>query len=139
MKNSYKKAPFSHSVNPYSLQPHRLHHARLPCPTPTSGVCSNSCPSSWWCHSPIKSSVIPFSSCLQSFPASMSFPRSKFFASSGQSLGSFSLSISPYNEHSGLISFRIDWFEHLALQGTLKSLFQHFSLKHQFFSTQASL
>jgi len=76
MKNSYRKAQFSHSVNPYSLQPHRLHHARLPCPTPTSGSCSNSCPLSWWCHSTIKSSVIPFSSCLQSFPASMSFPRS---------------------------------------------------------------
>ena len=70
-----------------SLQPHGLLHARLPCPSPTPGACSNSCPSSRWCHPTISSSVVPFSSCLQSFPASGSFPRSQFFASGGQSIG----------------------------------------------------
>ena len=70
-----------------SLQPHGLQHARLPCPSPAPGACSNSCPSSWWRHPIISSSVIPFSSCLQSFPASGSFLRSQFFASGGQSIG----------------------------------------------------
>ena len=85
----------------------------------------DSCPSSRWCHPTISSSVIPFSSRLQSFPASGSFPMSQFFASGGQSIGSFSLSISPSNEYWGLISFRIDWLYPLAVQGTLKNLFQH--------------
>ena len=70
-----------------SLQPHGLQHARLPCPSPSPVVCSNSCPWSLWCHPTISSSVIPFSSCLQSFPASGSFPTSRFFASGGQSIG----------------------------------------------------
>ena len=78
---------FSHSHMSNSLQPHGLQHTRLPCPSPTPGTCSNSCPSSWWCHPTISSSVIPFSSCLQSSPASGSFPMSKFFASGGQSVG----------------------------------------------------
>ena len=78
---------FSHSVMPDSLQPHGLQHARLPCPSPTSRACSNSCLSGRWCHPTISSSVIPFSSCLQSFPASGSFPVSQFFASGGQSNG----------------------------------------------------
>ena len=69
-----------------SLQPHGLHQARLPCPSPTLGVYSNSYPLSWWCHPTISSSVIPFSSCLQSFPASGSFPISQFFTSVGQSV-----------------------------------------------------
>ena len=73
-------------------------HARLPCPSPISGVCSNSCPSSQWCHPTISSSVIPFSSCLQSFPASGSFPMSQFFALGGQSIGvSASASVLPKN------------------------------------------
>ena len=84
--------------------------------------CSNSCPSSWWCHPAISSSVIPFSSCLQSFPALGSFPLSQFFASVGQSIG---ISASASNEYSGLISFRMDWLDVLAVQGALKSLFQH--------------
>ena len=67
--------------------PHGLQHARLPCPSPTLGVCSNSCPSSQWCYPTISSSVVPFSSCLQSFPASVSFPMDKFFALDGQSTG----------------------------------------------------
>ena len=71
---------------------------------------------SCWCHLIISSSAVPFSSCLQSFPASGSSPMSQFFASGGQSIGSFSFSISPSNEHSGLISFRMDWFDLLAVQ-----------------------
>ena len=104
-----------------SLRPHGLQHARLPCPSPTPGACSNSCPSCWWYHPTISSSVVPFSSCLQSFPASGSFLMSQFFAS-WPKYWSFSFSISPPNEYSGLISFRIDWFDLLAVQGTLKSL-----------------
>ena len=80
-------------------------------------------------YHPLSSSVIPFSSCLQSFPDSGSFPVSQFFESGGQSIGNFSFSISPSNEYSGLISFRIDLFDLLAVQGTLKSLLQHHSSK----------
>ena len=101
---------FSHSVVSHSLRPHGLQHNRLPCPSPTPRVYSNSCPLSWWCHLTISSSVIPFSSCLQSFPASGSLPVSQFFTSGGQSIG-VSFSISPSNEYSELISFRIDWFD----------------------------
>jgi len=128
---------FSHSVVSDSLQPHGMQHARLTCPSPTPGACSNSCPSSWWCHPTISSSVIPFSSHLQSFPASGSFQMSQFFLSSGQSIGtSASASVHPMNIQ--LISFRIDWFD-LAVQGTLKGLLQHHSKKHQFFCAQLSL
>ena len=108
--------------------PHGLKHARPPCPSPTPGACSNSGPSSQWCHPIISSSVAPFSSCLQSFPASGSFLMSQLFASGGQ-FWSFSFSISPANEYSGLISFRIDLFDLLAVHGALKSLLQHHSLK----------
>ena len=85
-------------------------------------------PSSRWCRPAISSSVVPFSSHLQSFPASASFPMSQFFASGGQSIGVSASDQSPLNEYSGLISFRIDWFD-LAVQGTLKSLLQYHSLK----------
>ena len=78
---------FSCSVVSNSLWPHGLQGARLPCPSPTPGACSDSCPSSQWCHSTISSSVIPFASCLQSFPASGSFPVSRFSASGGRSTG----------------------------------------------------
>ena len=81
------QAKFSHSVMPDSLQPHGLQHTRLFCPSTTPRVCSNSCLFSRWCHPTISSSVIPFPSCLQSFPASGSFPMSQFFASGGQSTG----------------------------------------------------
>ena len=78
---------FSHSVVSDSLRPHglqlQLQHTRLPCPSPTPGACSNSCPSNWWCHTTISSSVVPSSSCLQSFPASGSFPINQFFESGG--------------------------------------------------------
>ena len=109
-----------------SLWPHEI---RLPYPWLSPWVCSNSCPLSQWCHPTISSSVTSFS-CPQSFPASGSFPKSWLFASGGQSIGvSFSFSISPSNEYSGFISFRIDWFDLLAIQGTLKSLLQHHSSK----------
>ena len=81
-----------------SLRPHELQHARPPCPSPTLGACSNSCPSSQWCHPAISSSVVPFSSCLQSFPASGSFPMSQFFTSGGPSIGALaSASVLPVN------------------------------------------
>ena len=87
------------------------------------------CPSSQWCHLTISSSVIPFSSCLQSFPASGSFPMSQLFATGGQNIGaSASRSVLP-NEYSVFISFRIYWFDVLVAQGTLKSLLQHHNLK----------
>ena len=122
------KIQFSHSVVSDSLGPDELQHTRPPCPSPTLGVYSNSCPLSQWCHPTISSSVIPFSSRLQSFQALGSFPVSQFFASAGQSI-SFSFSISPSNGDSGLISFRMDWLDLLAVQGTLKSLLQHHSSK----------
>ena len=112
-----------------SLRPHESQHTRPPCPSPTPGVYSNSCPSSRKCHPTISFCVIPFSSCLQSFPMSRSFPTSQCFASGGQSSGSFSYSISPSNEYSGLISFRMDGLDPLAVQGTLKSFGQHYSSK----------
>ena len=90
---------------------------------------SNSCPSSWWCHPTISSSVVPFFSCSQSLPASVSFPMSQLFTSGGQSIGSFSFNISPSSEHLGLISFRMDWLDLFAVQGTLRSLLQHHSSK----------
>ena len=107
---------FSHSVVSNSLRHHVLQHARPPCPSPTSRVYSNSWPLSRWCHPTISSSVVPFSSCLQSFPASRTFSMSQFFASHGQSIG-------------GRTDFFIDWFYLLAVQGTLKSLLQHHSSK----------
>ena len=79
-----------------TLRPHGLQQARPPCPSPTPRACLNSCPSSWWCHTTISSSVVPFSSCLQSFPASGSFPVSQFLASGGQSIGA-SASVLPMN------------------------------------------
>ena len=105
-------------------------HPWLPCPSPTPRAYSNSRPLSWWCHPTISSSVVLFSSHLQSFLASgFFFPMSQFFASGVQSIGSFSFSISPSIEYSGLISFRIDWLDLLSVQGTLKSLLQHHSSK----------
>ena len=121
-----------------SLWPHGLQHTRLPCPSPTPGTCSNSCPSSRWFLSTISSSVVPFSSCPQTFPTSGSFPVSQFFTWGSQKDWSFSFSISPSNEYSGLIFFRMDWLDLLVVQGTLKSL-QHHSwtasiLQHSAFS-----
>ena len=119
-----------------SLWSHRLQHARLSCPSPTPGAGSDSCPSSWWSHTTILSSVFLFSSWLQSFPASGSFQISQFFKSGGQSIGVY-FNISLSNEHSGLISFRRDWVYLLAVQGTLKSLLQHYSSKASFLKCSA--
>ena len=108
-----------------SLRPYGLKHARLPCPSLSPRVCSDSCPLSHWCY---LTSAVPFSFCLQSFPGSGSFPVSRLFASDGQSIEASAFGISPSNEYLGLISFRIDWFD-LAVQWTLKSLLQHHNSK----------
>ena len=122
----FSSIQFSHSVMSNSLWPHGLQHAMLPCWSPTSGAYSNSCPLSRWCHPTISSSVVAFSSCLQSFPASGSFLMRQFFAQGGQSIGvSASASVLPMN----IQDFRIDWLDLLAVQGTLKSLLQHHSSK----------
>ena len=112
-----------------SLQPHGLQHTRLPCPSPILGACSNACPSSQWCHPTISSSVVPFSSHLQSSPASGSFFKESVLPIRWPKDWSFSFSISPSNEYLGLIPFRIDWFDLLAVQGTLMSFLQHHSSK----------
>ena len=112
-----------------SLQPHELQHARPPCPSPTPGVHPNPSPSSRWCHPTISSSVVSFSSCSQSFPVSGSFPVSLALLIGWPKYWSFSVSITPSNEHPGLISFRMDRLDLLAVQGTLKSLLQHHSSK----------
>ena len=113
---------FSHSVVSDSLRPYESQHARPPCPSPTPGVYPNPCPSSRWCHPAISSSVVPFSSCPQSLPASGSFPVSQLFAWGGQSIGvSASTSVLPMNTQ--------DWLDLLAVQGTLKSLLRHHSSK----------
>ena len=119
---------FSHSVMSDSLRPHGLQHARPPCPTPTPGDYSKSCPLSPWCHWTISSSVIPFSSSLQSFQHPGFF---QWVSSLHQvaKVWSFSFSISPLSEYSGLIYFRNAWLDLLAVQGTLRSLPQHHSLK----------
>ena len=97
-----------------SLWPHGLQHTRPPCPSPTPGVYSNSCPLSWWCHPTISSSVIPFSPCLQSFPASGSFQMSQLFASGGQSIGvSASTSVLPMNTQDW---FHLEWTGWISLQ-----------------------
>ena len=130
---------FSHSVMSKSLRPHGLQHTRPPRPSPTPRVYPNSCPLSWWCHPTISSSVIPFSSYLQSFPASGSFPMSQFFASGGQNIGvSASTSVLPMNIQDW---FPWGWTSWISLQ--FKGLSRVFSnttiQKHQFFSTQLSL
>ena len=110
-----------------TLWPHGLQHPRLPCPSPSPRVCSNSCPFSQWCHPTISSSVAPFSSCPQSFPASKSLPTSQLFTSGGQSIGA-SASVLPMNIQDWF-PLGIDWLDLLAVQGTLKSLLQHHSSK----------
>ena len=101
---------FSHSVVSNSLWPHGMQHARHPCCSPSPRACSDSCPLSWWCHPTISSSVIPFSSCLQSFQASGSFPMKSALRISWPKHWSFNFSLSPSNEYSGSVSFKVDWF-----------------------------
>ena len=134
-----KSVQFSCSVVSDSLQPHGLQHARLPCPSPTPWVHSNSCPSSQWYHPTISSSVVPFSSCLQSFPASGSFPMNQFFASGGQIVGvSASTSVLSMNtQHWSPLG----WTGWISLQSKgLSRVFSNTTVqKHQFFSAQLSL
>ena len=135
----YPLVQFSHSVVFDSLLPHGLQHARLPCPLPTPRASSNSCPLSQWCHPTISSSVIPFSSCLLSFPASGFFQMSQFFASGGQIIGaSASASVLPMNIQDW---FPLGWTGWISLQSKgLSSIFSNTTVqKHQFFSTQLSL
>ena len=109
---------------PYSLQPHGLQHTRLPCPSLSPGACSNSCPLSQWCHPTISSSVVPFSSCLQSSPTSGSFPMSQFFPSGGQSIGaSASASVLPMNTQGW---FHLGWTGWISLQSKGLSLYLNF-------------
>ena len=127
---------FSPSVMHVSLRPHKPQHTKPSCPSPTPGVLPNLCPLSRWCHPTILSSVLPFSSCPQSFPASGSFQMSQFFASGGQSIGvSDSTSVLPMNTQ--------DWspFGRISLQSKgLSRVFSNTTVqKHQFFSTQLSL
>ena len=131
---------FNHSVMSNSSWPHRLQHTRLPRPSLSLPVCSNSCPFSRWCCLTISFFVSLFSFCLQSFPVSV-FSNESDFCIRWPKYWSFS--ISPSNEYWGLISFRIDWFDLLAVQGTLKSLLQHHSsnasvLWHSAFFSQKS-
>ena len=111
---------------PTLLWPHGLQHTRSSCPSPTPGVYSNSCPLSWWCHPTISFSVVPFSSLL---PSIRIFSNKSVFHIRWPKYWSFNFSISPSNKCSGLISFRMDWLDLLAVQGTLKSLLQHHSSK----------
>ena len=130
--------PFSSSVVSDSLWPHELQHTGPPYPSPTPGVHSNSYPLSQWCHPAISSSVVPFSSCPQSLPASV-FSNESTLHMRWPKYWSFSFSIIPSKEHPGLISFRMDWLDLLAAQGTLKSLLQNTMIqKHQFFCAQLS-
>ena len=121
-----------------SLQLHGLQHARPPCPSPTPGVYSNSCPLSQWCHPTISSSVVPFFSCLRSFPVSGSFPMSQYFASGGQSTGaSASASVLPVNIQDW---FPLGWTGLSSLQSKgLSRVFSNTTVqKHQFFGAQLS-
>ena len=133
----FSSVQFSCSVMSSSLWPHGLQHARIPCPSPTPSAYSNSCPSSWWCQPTISSSVVPFSSHLQSFPVSGSFQTNQFFASGGQSIGA-SASFLPMNIQDW---FPLGWAGWISLLSKVLSrvLSNTTVQKHQFFSTQLSL
>ena len=128
---------FSCSVVSNYLWPHELQHARSPCPSPTPGVYSNSHPSSWWCHPAIPSSVIPSLLLTPIPPTIRVFPKESTLRMRWPKYWSFPFSISPSNEHPGLISFRMDWLDLLAVQGTLKSLLQHHTSKASIFQCLA--
>ena len=127
---------FSHPVLLDSLRPHGLQHNRPPSPLPSPEVWPSSCPLRWWCHPAISSSVIPFSSCLQSFPASRSFPMSQLFLSGGQSIGP-SASVLSMN----IRDWSLGWTGLISLQSKgLSRVFSNTTVqKHQFFSTKLSL
>ena len=128
---------FSHSVMSDSLWPHELQHARPRCPSPTSRVYPNSCPSSRWCHPAVSSSVVPFSSCPQSLPPSESFPMSQLFALGGQSIGVSASSVLPMNTQDWS---PLEWTSWISLQsqGLSRVLSNTTVQKHQFFGTQPS-
>ena len=127
-RKTVSSVQFSRSVVSDSLRPNESQHARPPCPSPSPGVHSESRPSSQWCHPDISSSVIPFSSYSQSLPASV-FSDESILCMRWPKYWSFSCSIIPSKEIPGLISFRMDWLDLLAVQETLKSLLQHHSSK----------
>ena len=134
----FSSVQFSRSFMSDSLRPHELQDAGLPCPSPTPGACSNSCPSNQWCHPAISSSVISFSSCPQSLPASESFPMSQLFASSGQSTGVSTLaSFLPKNTQGWSPS---EWSGWMSLQSKgLSRVFSNTTVqKHQYFGAQPS-
>ena len=134
--NTFSSVQFSYSVVSNSLRPHESHHTRPPWPPPTPGAYSNSCPSSWWCHPAISSSVVPFSSCPQSFPASGTFPISQLFVWGGQSTGvSTSESVLPMNIQDW---FPLGWTGCISLQSKgLSRVFSNTTVqKHQFFCAQ---
>ena len=135
---SYSSVQFSRSVLSDSLRPHGPQHTRPSCPSPTPRVYPNSCPSSRWCRSTISSSIIPFSSRLQSFPASGSFQMSQLFASGGQSVGvSASTSVLPMNTQDWS---PLGWTGWISLQSKgLSRVFSNTAQKHQYFGTQLSL
>ena len=120
-----------------SLGSHGVQHSRLPHPSLSPGVCSNSCPLSWWCHPTISSSAVPFSSCLQSFPASRSFPMSRLFTSDGQSIEA-SASVLPMNTQ-GWFPLRLISYISLLSKDSSRVFSNTTAQKHQFFSTQPSL
>ena len=115
----FRSVQLSHSVVSDSLWPHGLQHARRPCPTPSSGAYTNSCPLSWWCH-PTISSCHPLLLLPSLFPSIRLFSNESVLHIRWPKYWSFSFSISPSNEYSGLVSFRFDWFDLLGLQGTLQ-------------------
>ena len=133
----WRSVQHSHSVVSNTLWPHGLQHTRLPSPSPTPRACPNSCPSSRWCHPIILSSVFPFSSCLQSFPASRSFPMSQFFASGGQSIGA-SASVLLMNSQDW---FLLGWTDWIFLQSKgISRVFSNTTVQnHRFFGAQFSL
>ena len=136
---AFSSVQFSRSVISNSLRPHESQHASPPCPSPTPRVYSNSCPSSWWCHPAISSSVVPFSSCPQSLPASGSFPMSQHFTWGSQSIGvSDSTSILPMNTQDWS---PLGWTGWISLQskGLSRVLSNTTVQKHQFFGAQLSL
>ena len=129
MNLQFSSVQFSHSVVSDSLRPHKPQHARPPCPSPTPGLHPNPCPFCRWCHPTISSSVVPFSSSPWPFPAIRVFSNESALCIRWPKYWSFRFSISPSNEHPGLISFRMDRLHLLAVHGTLKSLLQHHSSK----------
>ena len=135
----YDSVQFSHSVMSESLRPHKLQDARPPCPSPTARVHPNSCPSSWWCHPAISSSVVPFSSCPQSLPASESLPMSQLFAWGGQSTGVSALA--PFLPKNIKDWSALDWTGRISLQSKrLSRVFSNTTVqKYQFFGAQLSL